>query len=75
MKDKLTNKLQQIGFSSEDIDILIYMCRKHIDDIDKLYNYIIDNDITKRDDVTLYAMKLCGLGKSKIVIEREKEKY
>ena len=69
MRDKLIKKLQEIGFSSEDIDILIYMCRKHTDDIVKLYNYIIDNDITKRDDVTLYAMKLCGLGNSKIVIE------
>lgn len=73
MKERLINELQKLSFSDDDIDIILHMCRKHDDDIIKLYNYIVDNDVTKRDDVTLYAMRLCGLGNSKIIIDQDTE--
>ena len=62
MREKLEKKLKEFSFDNENNDIRGVMSLvKAEEDMEKMYNYIIDNNITDTDDIYRYGFKLAGL--------------
>lgn len=60
IEKKLRKKLKEYTFDNEDNDISGVMCLLHNEeDMQKMYDYIVDNNITDTDDIYEYGFELC----------------
>ena len=71
IKEKLEEKLKTYTFDYENNDISGVMSLLDTEeDIEKMYDYIIENDITDTDDIYKYGFKLAGIENQVIEIEQ-----
>lgn len=69
-KEKLEAKLKEYTFDYEGNDISGIMSLLDTeDDMQKMYDYIIDNNVIDTDDIYRYGFKLAGLENQEIIIE------
>lgn len=60
IKEKLENKLKEYTFDYKENDISGVMNLLDTEeDMQKMYDYIVDNNITDTDDIYDYAIELC----------------
>lgn len=60
IEEKLRKKLKEYTFDHEENDISGIMCLLDTeDDMQKMYDYIVDNNITDTDDIYKYGFELC----------------
>lgn len=60
IEKKLRKKLKEYEFDHEENDISGVMCLLDTEeDMQKMYDYIIDNNITDTDDIYEYGFELC----------------
>ena len=60
IEEKLRKKLKEYTFDYENIDISGVMNLLDTDeDMQKMYDYIVDNNITDTDDIYDYGIELC----------------
>ena len=60
IEEKLRKKLKEYTFDYENNDILGVMNLLDTDeDMQKMYDYIVDNNITDTDDIYDYGIELC----------------
>lgn len=60
IEEKIRKKLKEYTFDYEDNDISGVMGLLDTEeDMQKMYDYIVDNNITDTDDIYNYAMELC----------------
>ena len=60
IEEKLRKKLKEYTFDHEENDISGIMCLLDTeDDMQKMYDYIVDNNITDTDDIYEYGFELC----------------
>ena len=70
IKEKLEEKLKEYTFDYENNDISGVMSLLDTeDDMQLMYDYIIDNNITDTDDIYKYGFKLAGIENQEITIE------
>ena len=71
IEKKLTEKLKEYTFDYEDNDISGVMSLLDTEeDMQKMYDYIIDNNINDTDDIYKYGFKLAGIENQVIEIEQ-----
>lgn len=60
IKEKLENKLKEYTFDYKENDITgIMNLLDTEEDMQKMYDYIVDNNIVDTDDIYDYAIELC----------------
>ena len=74
IEKKLSEKLKEYTFDHEENDISGIMCLLDTeDDMQKMYDYIVDNNITDTDDIYEYGFELCDDFEYFIGIEEDKD--
>ena len=66
--EELLKKNYIFDNNSNDIKGVMHLLRTE-EDIEKMYNYIVKNNIKDTDDIYKYGFKLSGIDNQKIVIE------
>ena len=72
IKEKLENLLKNnfiFDYCENDISGVMHLLHSE-EDMEKMYNYIIDNNIEDTDDIYYYGFKLAGIDNQKIIIEK-----
>ena len=70
IKEKLEEKLKEYTFDYENNDISGVMSLLDTEeDMQLMYDYIIDNDITDTDDIYKYGFKIAEIENQEITIE------
>lgn len=71
IKEQLEEKLKEYTFDYENNDISGVMSLLDTDnDMQLMYDYIIENNITDTDDIYKYGFKLAGIENQEITIEQ-----
>ena len=74
IKEKLEKKLKEYTFDYEDNDVSgIMNLLDTEEDMQKMYDYIVDNNITDTDDIYNYGFELCDDIEDVIGIEEDDE--
>ena len=70
IKEKLEHELRKFTFDnySNDISGIMHLLDTE-EDMTKMYEYIVNNNITNTDDIYKYGFKLSGIDNQKIIIE------
>ncbi len=66
--EELLKKNYIFDNNSNDINGVMHLLRTE-EDIEKMYNYIVKNNIKDTDDIYKYGFKLSGIDNQKIIIE------
>jgi hypothetical protein len=66
--EELLKKNYIFDNKSNDINGVMHLLRTE-EDIEKMYNYIVKNNIKDTDDIYKYGFKLSGIDNQKIIIE------